>query len=74
MIANIKEEYPTPNAARCKKDSQRIEDEIKAFLTKGGSIKNIDGDLETTDAHKRTKAKRAAARKRGLSKIKESAK
>lgn len=66
MIANINSEYTTPNKAKCKEDSERIEQEVRDFLAKGGSIEFIDGELEITSAHQRTEKKRKEARKRGL--------
>jgi hypothetical protein len=59
-------EYTPPTAARCKEDSERIKHDIEAFLAKGGAINTIPGDIEITDAHKKTESKRDAARKRGM--------
>jgi hypothetical protein len=59
-------EYTPPTAARCKEDSERIKQEVEAFLAKGGAINTIPGDIEITDAYKKTEAKRDTARKRGM--------
>jgi heme-degrading monooxygenase HmoA len=59
-------EYTPPTAARCKEDSERIKQEVEAFLAKGGAINTIPGNIEITDAHKKTQVKRDAARKRGM--------
>jgi hypothetical protein len=42
---------------------------LKHFLNTSGSIKVINSDLVITDAHKKTQAKRDAARKRGMKKM-----
>lgn len=66
MIAKINKEYSTPNAAKCKENAERIEKQTRAFLAKGGTIEVINGELEITSAHEKTKAKRKEARERGL--------
>jgi hypothetical protein len=69
MKSSKDKEYTPPTAARCKEDAERIEREIEAFVNNGGSINIINSDLEITDAHKKTKAKRDTARKRGIKKM-----
>jgi hypothetical protein len=59
-------EYTPPTAARCKEDSDRIKQEVEAFLAKGGAINTIPGDIEITNAYKKTEAKRDTARKRRM--------
>jgi hypothetical protein len=66
MKSSKNKEYTPPTAARCKEDSDRIKQEVEAFLAKGGAINTIPGDIETTDAHKKSEAKRNTARKRGM--------
>jgi hypothetical protein len=69
MKSSKNKEYTPPTAARCKEDSDRIKHEVEAFLAKGGAINKINSDIEITNAHKRTKAKRDTARKRGMKKM-----
>ena len=66
MKSSKNKEYTPPTAARCKENSERIKQEVEAFLAKGGAINTIPGDIETTDAHKKTESKRDTARKRGM--------
>jgi hypothetical protein len=66
MKSSKNKEYTPPTAARCKEDSERIKQEVEAFLAKGGAINTIPGDIEITNADKKTEAKRDTARKRGM--------
>lgn len=66
MKSSKNKEYTPPTAARCKEDSERIKQEVEAFLAKGGAINTIPEDIEITNADKKTEAKRDTARKRGM--------
>ncbi|MBL4797205.1 MAG: hypothetical protein JKY50_07315 [Oleispira sp.] len=70
MRTNKDKEYTTPTVASTRKDREIINAKTQAFLNSGGVVEMLPGDLAMTEAHKKTEAKRIAARKRGKEKMK----
>lgn len=68
-IDSKKDEYIPPNASSCREKRAELNAQIQAYLNGGGMVETVPGDLVITDAHKRTKAKRDSARKRGKAKM-----
>jgi hypothetical protein len=62
------EQYTTPNAAKCRENSARLQRDTEAFLKNGGNITKLQSQLITETA-KAEKLRHEAARKRGMKKF-----
>jgi hypothetical protein len=76
MIANINKEYTSPNSAKARKQREKLNAQIQAFLNGGGVINEIP-DYESThykpaiidQTSNKTRQELAAARKKGKKKM-----
>lgn len=80
MIANINKEYTSPNSAKARKQREKLNAQIQAYLNGGGAIEEIPSYecAEYTpklfdQTSNKTRQELAAARKRGKKKMRNGA-